>query len=173
MNEVMKNLLNRRSIRAYKPEQIKDEELMAVLEAGMYAPTGGNQQTPVFIAVQNPEDVKALGEMNTKIAGAAKDMFYGAPTVILVLADKTKGTPVEDGSLALGNMFNAAASLGLGSCWINRVKEMFESDEGKAFLKKWNVPGDLIGVGACILGYPACDWPAAAPRKEGYYYIIK
>ncbi len=173
MNEAIKNMLTRRSIRAYKPEQIKDEELMEVLKAGMYAPTGGNQQTPVFIAVQNPEDVKALGAMNTKIAGASSDMYYGAPTVILVLADKTKGTPVEDGCLALGNMMNAAASLGLGSCWIHREKEMFESPEGKAFLKKWNVPGDLVGVGACLLGYPACDIPEAAPRKEGYYYIVK
>ncbi len=173
MNEAIQNMLSRRSIRAYKPEQIKDEELMQVLQAGMYAATGGNQQTPVFIAVQNPEDIKTLSDMNTKIAGADHDMYYGAPTVILVLADKSKGTPVEDGSLAMGNMMNAAASLGLGSCWINREKEMFETEEGKALLKKWNIPGDLIGVGACILGYPACDIPAAAPRKEGYYYIIK
>ena len=173
MNEAIKNLMTRRSIRAYKPEQITDDELMTVIKAGMYAPTGGNQQTPVLIAVQNPEDLAAMAKMNSDIAGAGKDMFYGAPTAILVLADKTKGTPEPDGALAMGNMLNAAAALGLGSCWINRVKEIFETDEGKAYLKKWGVPGDLVGVGACILGYPACDWPEPAPRKDGYYYIIK
>ncbi|NMM63465.1 diguanylate cyclase [Clostridium sp. P21] len=174
MNETMKTLLNRRSIRKYKSEQIKDEELNAVLEAGKYAPSGANQQSALFIVIQNKDVIKKISKINTAVMGKENiDPYYGAPTVILVLADKTKVTPVEDASLALGNMYNAAYSLGLGSCWIHRTREMFESEEGKKLLKEWGVEGDYIGVGSCILGYPDCELPKPAPRKDNFVIMVK
>ncbi|MCH5138822.1 nitroreductase [Clostridiaceae bacterium UIB06] len=174
MNETMKSLLNRRSIRKYKQEQIRDEELNAVLEAGKYAPSGGNQQSALFIVVQKKEVIEKISKMNAAVMGKDNiDPYYGALTVILVLADKSKATPIEDGSLALGNMYNAAYSLGLGSCWIHRTKEMFESEDGKKLLKEWGVEGDYIGVGSCVLGYPDGEIPKAAPRKENFVVMIK
>jgi len=174
MNETMKTLLNRRSIRKYKSEQIKDEELNAVLEAGKYAPSGANQQSALFIVVQNKNVIEKLSKMNAAVMGKENiDPYYGAPTIILVLADESKATPIEDASLALGNMYSAAYSLGIGSCWIHRTKEMFESEEGKALLKEWGIEGDYIGVGSCILGYPDCDHPKAAPRKDNFVVMVK
>jgi nitroreductase len=105
--------------------------------------------------------------------GGGSDPYYGAPTLVLVLADKTKITPVEDASLALGNMFTAAYFLGLGSCWVHRTRQMFESKEGKALLKKWGVEGDYVGVGSCVLGYPDCEHPQAAPRKDDFVVMVK
>ena len=174
MNPAIEVLKNRRSVRAYKPDQIKDEELMEVLAAGMNAPTGGNRQTPIFIVVQNKEWIKKLCELNAKIAGAPEghDVFYGAPTVILVLA-KNEGTPVEDGSLAIGNMLNAAYALGLGGCWIHRIRETFQHELGKQLLKECGYEGDYIGVGSCILGYPANSFPPPIPKKSDYYKIIR
>jgi len=173
MNETIKTLLNRRSIRKFKSEQIKDEELNVILEAGKYAPSGGNQQSALFIVVQSEEMRKKIAQMNAAVLGNDLDPYYGAPTIILVLADKSKATPVEDASLALGNMCNAACSLGLGSCWVHRTREMFESKEGKALLKKWGVEGDYIGVGSCILGYPDSEHPEAAPRKDDFVVMVK
>ena len=168
MNETIKTLLERRSIRKFKPEQIGEEALNAILEAGMYAPSGANQQSALFVVVQDKETLKKLSAMNASVLGKDIDPYYGAPTVILVFADKTKVTPVEDASLALGNMLNAAASLGIGSCWVHRTKQMFETDEGKGLLRKWGITGDYIGVGSCILGYPDGKHPAAAPRKDNF-----
>lgn len=173
MNETIGTLLNRRSVRAFKTEQIKDEELNAVLEAGKYAPSGANQQSALFVVVQNKGTLAKLSRMNAAIAGMKGDPYYGAPTVILVLGDKTKVAPVEDASLALGNMYNAAYSLGLGSCWIHREKEMFESAEGKALLKEWGIKGEYLGVGSCILGYPAGKPGKPAPRKENSVVFVK
>jgi nitroreductase len=169
----MKSLLNRRSIRTFKAEQITDEELNAVLEAGKYAPSGANQQAALFIVVQDRETRETLSKMNQAVKASDSDPYHGAPTIVLVLADKTKVTPVEDASLALGNMFNAAYSLGLGSCWVHRERQMFESGEGKAMLKKWGVAGDYVGVGSCVLGYPDCEHPEAAPRKDGFAVMVK
>jgi len=166
MNETIKTLLERRSIRKFKPEQIKEEELSAILEAGIYAPSGANQQSALFVVIQDKETLKKLSAMNAAVLGKPIDPYYNAPTVILVFADKSKITPVEDASLALGNMLNAAASLGIGSCWVHRTKQMFEKDEGKDLLRKWGITGDYIGVGSCILGYPDCEHPKAAPRKD-------
>ncbi len=168
MNETIKTLLERRSIRKFKPEQIREDELNAILEAGMYAPSGANQQSALFVVVQDKETLRKLSVMNAAVWGKDIDPYYGAPTVILVFADRSKVTPVEDASLALGNMFNAAASLGIGSCWIHRVRQMFETGEGKDLLRKWGVIGDYVGVGSCILGYPDCEHPKAAPRKDNF-----
>ena len=167
--ELFEALKGRRSVRGYKDEQIKDEELNAILEAGEYAATGMGKQSPIMIVVQDKETISKLSKMNAKIMGNENvDPFYGAPTVVIVLADKNRPTCVEDGSLVMGNLMNAAYGLGVGSCWIHRAKEEFESEEGKALLKKWGVEGDYIGVGHCALGYAKDPLKPAAPRKEGY-----
>lgn len=173
MNETIKTLMERRSIRKFKTEQIKDEELNAILQAGMYSPSAANQQSAILIVVQNQKMREKLSKMNAAVIGKDIDPYFGAPTIIIVLADKTKAAPVEDASLTIGNMCNAAFSLGIGSCWIHREKQMFESAEGKALLKEWGIEGDYIGVGSCILGYPDCELPKAAPRKENYVVIVK
>jgi nitroreductase len=168
MNETIKTLMERRSIRKFKPAQIKEEELNTILDAGMYAPSGANQQSALFVVIQDKETLKKLSAMNAAVLGKDIDPYYGAPTLILVFADKSKVTPIEDASLALGNMFNAAASLGIGSCWVHRARQMFETREGKDLLKKWGVTGDYVGVGSCILGYADCEHPKAAPRKDNF-----
>ncbi len=173
MNETLKTLLTRRSIRKFKPDQIKDRDLNAILEAAKYAPTGGGRQGNLFVVVQDPALRAQLAKMNAAVLGKDFDPYYGAPTIILVFADKTKSTPVEDGSLALGNMFNAARSLGLGSCWIHRAREMFESEKGKALMRQWGVGDSYVGIGACSLGYPDGETPAPAPRKEGLVVVAR
>ena len=167
MKTTLEDLKSRRSIRSYRPEQIQPEELEAVLEAGSYAPTGMGMQSPVMVALQDRETIAQLSRMNAAIMGSDGDPFYGAPTVIVVLADSSRPTCVEDGSLVMGNLMNAAHALGLGSCWIHRAREEFQSAVGKALLKKWGLSDRYIGVGHCLLGYPA-ETPQAKPRKENY-----
>ena len=173
MNETIKNLIERRSCRKYESKQIKDEELNAILKAGEYAPSGMGLQSPKMVVLQNKETIKKLSKLNAKIMGKDIDPFYSAPTVIVVLADKTKYTYIEDGSLVLGNLMNAAHSLGIGSCWIHRAKEEFETEEGKELLKKWNIPDNYVGIGHCILGYPCGKLQEPKPRKVDYITIIK
>lgn len=172
MNETIKNLIERRSCIKYSTTQIKEEELNSVLKAGEYAPTGMGRQSPIILVLQNKEKVEKLSKLNAKIMGTDKDPFYGAPTVLIVLADKNIGTYKEDGSLVLGNLMNAAYSIGLGSCWIHRAKEEFETDEGKELLKEWNIPENYVGIGHCVLGYPE-EKSEAKPRKEDYIRFIK
>lgn len=172
MNEVLTCLKERRSIRKYKNEQIKDEELNQILEAGTYAATGMGMQSPIMVVVQDAETISALSKMNAAVMGAASDPFYGAPTVIIVLADRSRPTYVQDGSLVMGNLMNAAYSIGVDSCWIHRAKEVFNSEEGKALLTKWGIEGDYEGIGHCILGYRDCELPQAKPRKENYIYKV-
>ena len=173
MNETIENLIKRRSCRKYKKEQIKKEELKQILEAGTYAPTGKGKQSPIMIVVQNKETIEKLSKINRKIMGVETDPFYGAPTIIVVLADKNIGTHVEDGSLVIGNLMNAASSLGIGSCWIHRAKEEFETEEGKELLKEWQIPDNYVGVGHCILGYPEGELPKAKERKQNYITFIR
>ncbi|MFR2317724.1 nitroreductase family protein [Terrisporobacter sp.] len=168
MNETLKNLEERRSIRKYKDEQIRDEQLNEILEAGTYAPTGMGAQSPVMVVIQDKETIRELSKMNADVMGTNSDPFYGAPTVIVVLADKNRLTYVEDGSLVMGNLMNAAHAVGVDSCWIHRAKEVFESEKGKELLKKWNIEGNYVGIGNCILGYRDCQYPKAKPRKAGY-----
>ena len=171
MNNTVSDIMNRRSIRKYKPEQISREELDTVLQAGICAPTGMNRQSPLVIAVQNKEVRDRLSRMNAAVLGTDSDPFYGAPTVVVVLADANSPHAVQDGSLGMGNLMNAAKAIGLGSCWINRAREMFDTAEGKALLAQWGVEGDVIGVGNCILGYPD-ENPAMKPRKPDYIRYI-
>lgn len=171
MNTTIQDLMTRRSIRKYKPEQITREELETVLNAGMCAPTAMNKQSPIIVAVQNKDDIAYLSKLNAAVKGMAGDPFYGAPTVLVVLADAENANAVPDGSLVLGNLMNAAHAIGLGSCWINRAREVFATDDGKALLKKWGIEGDYIGVGNCILGYPD-EQPQMKPRKENYVHYV-
>lgn len=171
MNTTIQDLMTRRSIRKYKPEQITREELETVLNAGMRAPTAMNKQSPIIVSVQNKDDIAYLSKLNAAVKGMAGDPFYGAPTVLVVLADAENANAVPDGSLVLGNLMNAAHAIGLGSCWINRAREVFATDEGKALLKKWGIEGDYIGVGNCILGYPD-EQPQMKPRKENYVHYV-
>ena len=175
MESTLKDLKERRSIRAYRPEQIKEEELQKILEAGTYAPTGMGMQSPKIIVVQDQETRDYLSKLNARVMGdEGAGPFYGAPTVLVVLASKERPTCVEDGSLVMGNLMNAAHAVGVGSCWIHRAREVFGSEEGKELLKKWGVEGDYIGVGHCILGYPADGAvPEAKPRKDDYIVYVR
>ena len=160
------DLLTRRSVRKYSDRPVEEEKLDKVLTAGLYAPTGMNNQLPVLVAVRDKATRDELSRMNAAVMGTSGDPFYGAPCVIVVLSDPERMTWVEDGSLVLGNLMNAAHSLGLGSCWIHRAKECFDTPEGKELLRAWGVPENYRGVGNCILGY-AAEEPEAKPRKLG------
>ena len=174
MNDALKNLFTRRSVRKYSPKQIDDAELLTVLDAGTYAPTAMGRQSPIMLAVQDPADIAELERINDEIRGTpGARSFYGAPTVVLVLYPTGRPSGVQDGSLVLGNLMNAAHALGIGSCWINRIRETFERPDGQALLKKWGVEGEWTGVGSCILGYPEGPEPSPAERKPGYYRIIR
>ena len=174
-NQVIEALKTRRSIRRYKQEQITDEELKTVLEAGTWAPTGKGFQDPWIVAVQDEKLKERISRMNSEVWGRDIDPFYGAPTYVLVFASDPEkwANSVYDGTLVLGNMMNAAHAIGLGSCWINREREMFATPEGKALMKELGLPDGLIGIGALALGYPASFPQHVQPRKENYYRIIK
>ncbi len=172
MAETLTTLKTRRSCRAYKPELIEEEKLNAIIEAGTYAATGMGKQSPIIIAVTDPEVRNTLSRLNAGVMGADMDPFYGAPELLVVLANKDIGTYLYDGSLVMGNLMNAAADLGVASCWIHRAKEEFETEEGKAILKKLGIEGNYEGIGNLILGYAAKPAGNAAPRKEGYVYRI-
>ncbi|MBQ4120761.1 MAG: nitroreductase [Clostridia bacterium] len=172
-NAVLKVLEERRSVRSYQEKQVEKEALDAILRAGTYAATGMNRQSPIIVAVQDAETIQTLSAMNAAVMGReGSDPFYGAPTVVIVLADPNVRTYVEDGSLVIGNMMNAAFALGVDSCWIHRAKEVFATEEGKALLTKWGISGEYVGIGNLILGYREGDLPAARPRKDNYIYYV-
>lgn len=173
MSEVINNMKTRRSIRKYKPDMIPEDVLNRIIEAGTYAATGMSKQSPIIIAVTNKEIRDKFSKMNAEIMGVDSDPFYGAPVVLIVLADKARPTYVYDGSLVMGNLMLAAHAEGIGSCWIHRAKEEFESAEGKAFLKSLGIEGDYEGIGHCVLGYTDGEEPKAMPRKENYVYCVK
>ena len=171
MNEAIKNLLERRSVRGYKKDLVPAEVLDEILEAGKYAPSGMGQQKTLMVITQKPELVAKLSKMNADVMGAKSDPFYGAPTVVIVFADSEQGTCVENGSLVMGNLMNAAHAVGVDSCWIHRAREVFDSDEGKALKAEWGVPESYIGIGHCVLGYRSGEYPEAKARKDGF--VIK
>ena len=173
MSEVINNMKTRRSIRKYKPDMIPEDVLNRIIEAGTYAATGMGKQSPIIIPVTNKEIRDKFSKMNAEIMGVDSDPFYGAPVVLIVLADKARPTYVYDGSLVMGNLMLAAHAEGIGSCWIHRAKEEFESAEGKAFLKSLGIEGDYEGIGHCVLGYTDGEEPKAMPRKENYVYCVK
>ena len=172
-NQVLNNIVTRRSIKKYKSEQISRQELDTVLEAGLYAPSGRGMQSPVMVAVQEEKMMKKIVRMNAAVMGAESNPYYGAPTVILVFAPKDRNTYIEDGSCVLDTMMLAAHSIGLASRWIHREREMFETEEGRELMKKWGIPENFAGIGALALGYADCEIPEPPARKEGriIYYI--
>lgn len=170
-NEVLENIKTRRSVRSYKNISVEPEKLDAVLEAGTYAPTGRGAQSPVIIAVTDPKTRGQISSLNAAILGTESDPYYGAPVIVLVLADPARNTFVEDGTCVLDTMMLAAHSIGLATCWIHREREIFDSAEGKALLRAWGLPETLRGVGSLALGYAAGEYPQAAPRKSSY--IVK
>lgn len=168
--DAVTNLITRRSIKKYKSEMVPKEIIEKIIEAGTYAATGMNRQSPIIIAVTNKELRDRLSAMNAAVMGANMDPFYNAPVVLIVLANKAMPTYLYDGSLVMGNLMNAAHAYGISSCWIHRAKEEFETEEGREILRSLGVEGDYEGIAHCILGYADCDEPVASPRKENYVY---
>ncbi len=173
MSDVLETIKSRRSIRKYKSDMVPQDKLGKIIEAGTYAATGMGKQSPIIIAVTNKELRDKLSAMNAKVMGVNSDPFYGAPVVLIVLADKSRPTYVYDGSLVMGNLMLEAEAQGIGSCWIHRAKEEFESEEGKEILKSLGIEGDYEGIGHCVLGYTDGPAPKAAPRKDSYVYYVK
>ena len=174
MNDFIRKLEKRRSIRQFKPDMPAREDIQLIAEAGLYAPSGMNRQATVTLVITDKEKRDALAEANRKIGGWQEgfDPFYGAPVILIVLADKSCPTGIYDGSLVMGNMMNAAHSLGLGSIWIHRAKEEFEQPDYQQLLKSLGVEGEWEGVGHCGVGYTDGDLPAPAPRKDGRVFWI-
>ena len=167
MNEVICSMIERRSCRKFQDRQVDEAALQEILEAGTYAASGMGRQSPILVAVQDPEQVALLSKLNAAVMGSDKDPFYGAPMVVVVLADSSVRTCIEDGSLVIGNLMLAASTLGVASCWIHRAREVFASEEGKRLMAQWGVPEGYIGVGHCILGYRDGEKPEPPARKPG------
>ena len=172
MADTLTTLKTRRSCRAYKPDHVEEDKLNAIIEAGTYAATGMGKQSPIILVIKDQAIRDQLAKLNAAAMGMDIDPFYGAPELLVVLANKAIPTYLYDGSLVMGNMMNAAADLGVASCWVHRAKEEFESKEGKAILKKLGIEGDYEGIGNLILGYASKPAANAAPRKENYVYCI-
>ena len=173
MNETMQNILTRRSIRQYKPDPVPRELIDQVVLAGTYAPTARGMQSPINLAITDKEIRDRLARANAEFTDKeGEDPFHGAPVVLVVLADKSKPNHVYDGSLVMANLMLAAHALGLGSCWINRARQVFERPEWQELLRSLGVEGEYEGIANCILGYPDGPAPEADPRKENYVYYI-
>ena len=177
MESTLEDLKNRRSIRKFSDKEVSDEDIAKILEAGTYAPTGMGAQSPKIVLIKDQDTIKKISKWNASFfPEEAKanfpedfDPFYGAMILAIVLADSNIPTHVEDGSLVMGNMLNAAYPLGVGACWIHRAREEFDSLQGKELLKVWNIPESYVGVGHCIIGYPADDVEIKdVPRKDDY-----
>ena len=168
MKTTLDDLKTRRSCRAYLPRQVEKETLEAILDAGTYAPTGMGRMSPKLVVVQDAETIHAISRMNAAVMGTENDPFYGAPTVVIVFADSAIPTHVEDGSLVMGNLMNAAHALGVDSCWIHRAKQVFQTEEGRALMKKWGLGENCVGIGNCILGYRAAELNPPKERKADY-----
>ncbi len=173
MSETLETIKTRRSIRKYKEDSIPEDILNKIIEAGTYAPSGMGKQSTIILAVTNKEVRDKLSKINASIMGSTNDPFYEAPIVLVVLADKSVRTHVYDGSLVMENLMLAAHDLGVGSCWIHRAKETFETEEGKELLKSLGIEGEYEGIGNCILGYPDGELPVAKQRKDNFVYWVK
>lgn len=172
MGKVIDCIESRRSVRRFKSDMISKDIIEKIVNAGKFAATGRNRQSPIIIAVTNKEVRDRLSKLNAEIMGSDIDPFYGAPVILIVLADKSVPTHVYDGSLVMGNLMLAAHELGVGSCWIHRAKEEFERPEGLEILKSLGIEGEYEGIGHCVLGYVDGEYPKAAPRKDNWIYFI-
>lgn len=177
MNQQIEVMEHRRSIRKYKSDPVPKELVQQVIDAGLWAASGMGRQSPIILAVTQKELRDRLSQENARIMGSPEgtDPFYGAPVVLVILAPKSVPTHVYDGSLVMGNMMNAAYSLGLGSCWIHRAKEEFEEPQFQQVLQQLGIsnPEGYEGIGHCVLGYPADPVPAGAPRKDGRVFWVE
>lgn len=173
MNAELQALKERRSVRKYKADMVPQELIDQVIDAGLYAASGHGTQEVIIVAVTNKEVRDKLAQMNREILSTSIDSFYGAPVVLVVLGPKSNKLTPYDGSLVMGNLMQAAHAVGLGSCWINRAKEEFASEEGKQLLKEWGIEGEYEGVGHCLLGYADGPVPQAAPRKANRVFYVK
>lgn len=174
MKETIQDLLTRRSCRAYRSDAIPEDVLNKILEAGTYAPTGMNRQSPIIIAVTNPEVRNELSRLNAAVINSTADPFYGAPVVLTVLADAHIVTHVDDGNMVISNLMNAAHALGIDSCYIYRAREVFKSPRGKELLKQWGVQGEYEGIGNVILGYGLPEgFRSPSPRKQNYVIRVR
>lgn len=167
MNEIIKNMTERRSVRSYSSRAVPEDVLEEILEAGKYAPSGKGRQPAVMVVVRDRDRLSDLSMLNAMVMGTNTDPFYGAGTVIIVFADSTTSTYIEDGSLVMGNLMNAAHALGVDSCWVHRAREVFSMPEGKKMMERWGLDDRYVGIGHCILGYSDKPVPEAKPRKEG------
>ena len=172
-NQFLEIIKTRRSCRHYKAEQVDEEKLAAVLEAGTYAPTGHGKQDPQIVAVQSPALKERLAKLNAKIMGTESNPYYDAPTYILVFASEDNANAFQDGSCVLENMMLAAHALELGTCWINREYQMFKTDEGQQLMKEMGIGEGRIGIGALAIGYPSREPRPAAQRKDDWVKVIK
>jgi len=170
MNETIMNLVNRTSCNNYQDKHVEPEMLEWIVKAGLNAPTGRNAQTPRFVVVSNDEMVAKLSKMNAAVNNNPNDPFYGAKDVIIVLSAK-ESCHFNDGSLAMGNLMNAAYSLGLGARWINRAYEVFETAEGKALLKEWGIEEEVEGIGFCIVGHVNVQKPKTEIKPGRVFYV--
>lgn len=175
MNEIIKAMKERRSIRKFKPDMPPRVDIEQIIEAGLYAANGMGKQAAIIVAVTNKAVRDRIAEANRQIGNWQEgfDPFYGAPVILIVLADKNWANRVYDGSLVMGNLMLAAHSLGLGSIWIHRAKEEFEQDEWKKLLSDIGVSGEWEGIGHCAVGYFEGDLPKAAKRKDGRVYWVE
>lgn len=173
MNDVVKTLKERRSIRKYKEEQITEDELNTILECGIYAPSGKNKQSCLIVVIQNRDLISKLAKINGSFVNkVGLNPFYDAPTLVIVFGDKNISTYREDGSAIITNMINAAHSIGVSSCWIHRAKETFDTEEGKKLMSEWGISSHYEGIGNCVLGYADCELPKPLPRKDNYIIRI-
>ncbi len=170
MNATIQTLTNRKSARSFTDEHIDRVLLDEIVTAGLNAPTGRNLQTPIFVVVTDDATVRELSALNAAVMGMDGDPFYGATDLIIVLAKK-QGTYLYDGSLAMGNLLNAAYSLGIGGCWIHRAREVFDGEAGKALLRKWGIEDDVEGIGFCILGHIKDEKPKTEIKPGRVVYV--
>lgn len=174
MNETLNVLETRRSVRAFDQSRMPTDQLISeVVKAGEYAPTGRGMQSPRIVVITNKAVRDRLSQLNAEVMGVTSDPFYGAPVILLVLADRSRPTYLYDGSLVMGNLMNAAHAVGLGSCWIHRAREVFSSEEGKQLLTQWGIAGDYEGIGHVALGYALNEPAQAKPRKDDYTVWVR
>lgn len=173
MNPTLETILTRRSIRKFKPDMLPRKTIDAIIEAGLYAPSGMNTQNTVIVAITDKDTRDRLSRDNAAVMGSDRDPFYGAPVVLVVLAEKGRRTYIHDGALVMGNLMLAAHALGVGSCWIHRAAETFDMPSWKEWLASLGIEGDYEGIGNCVLGYTDGEEPAAPARREGRVYYAE
>lgn len=172
MNDIIKQLKRRRSVKSFSDKMPSDDLLKEIAEAGSNAPSGMNRQPAIILVIKNKDLIDRIEKLNRQISGRSTNQFYNAPVLMVVLVDRSVSTRVYDGSLVMGNLLNAADACGLGACWIHRAKEVFDTNEGKDILKEIGVEGDYEGIGNCVIGYPSGKYPDVKPRKDKFIYYV-